>query len=62
MDECRVTNIALAGGTVFAASILFFTQVFFELQRSDARTMISTEFTIDRQGPSIRQWNYEGAP
>ena len=51
-------NLALASGTLAAAIILFVIQLPFELQRSTIRDRISTEFTIDRAAPQIRQWAY----
>ncbi len=51
-------NLALAGGTLVAAMVLFVIQLRFELQRSVSYDHISTELTVDRSRPSIRQWMY----
>ncbi len=53
-------NLAIATGTLMAADIAFLIQLAFELQSSKSLDHVSTEFTIDRSGPSIRQWNYTG--
>jgi hypothetical protein len=55
-------NIALAGGTILAATVLFMTQLFFELQGSNAKTIVSAEYTIDLAKPEIRQWDYDNTP
>jgi len=55
-------NLALATGTLGAASFGFLIQLFFELQGSKDLDRVSTEFTIDRSVPSIRQWDYSGTP
>ncbi len=60
--NARFTNLSLATGTLGAASTAFLIQLFFELRDSKDRDHVSTEFTIDRSVPSIRQWNYTGTP
>jgi hypothetical protein len=55
-------NLSLATGTLAAAAINFLIQLPFELQGSKDLDHVSTESTIDRSVPSIRQWNYTGTP
>ena len=58
VENAGSRNLALAVGALGAAMILFLIQLPFELQRSISRDRISTELTIDRAKPSIRQWIY----
>src|SRR5437870_374151 len=51
-------NLALATSTLGAALLLFATQLAFELRASSTTDFFTTEFTIDRKTPQIRQWNY----
>jgi hypothetical protein len=51
-------NIALGGGAILGAIVLFLTQLYFEMQGSETRTIIAAEYFIDRQTPAIRQWEY----
>ena len=51
-------NLALATGAVAAAMVLYLIQLPFELRRSVSYDHVSTELTIDRSKPSIRQWKY----
>jgi hypothetical protein len=61
-ENAASRNLALATGTLGAASTAFLIQLFFELRTSEEQDHASTEFTIDLSGPSIRQWNYTGTP
>lgn len=61
-ENAASRNLALAAGTLTAAAIGFLIQLPFELQGSKDLDHVSTEFTIDRSVPSIRQWNYTGTP
>ena len=61
-ENAALPNLALATGTLGAASTAFLIQLFFELRGSKDLDNVGTEFTIDRSVPSIRQWNYTGAP
>lgn len=51
-------NLALATGTLLAASVLYVIQLPFELRRTTERDRVTTEFTVDRAKPKIRQWLY----
>jgi hypothetical protein len=61
-DNSASRNLALATGALGGAAIGFLIQLSFELQSSQSRDHVSTEFTIDRSVLSIRQWNYTGTP
>jgi hypothetical protein len=61
-ENAASRNLALATGTLGAASTAFLIQLFFELRNSKELDHVSTEFTIDLSAPSIRQWNYTGTP
>ncbi len=61
-ENAASRNLALATGTLTAAAIAFLIQLPFELQSSKSQDHVSTEFTIDRAGPSIRKWSYTGTP
>lgn len=56
--NARSRNLALATGALLGAITFFGIQVYFELQRSGKYDFISTELTIDRAKPEIRQWIY----
>ncbi len=51
-------NLALAFSTLCAAVFLFLIQLRFELRDSRDTEYVSTEFTLDRLKPQIRQWKY----
>src|SRR6266702_36436 len=51
-------NLALATGVLGGVTLLFLTQVRFELQSATSSEFILTEFGIDRSKPEIRQWVY----
>ena len=51
-------NLALAFGTLVGAIVLVGIQFHFELQGSSSYEDLSTEVTIDRAKPEIRQWKY----
>ena len=61
-ENAASRNLSLATGTLAAVAINFLIQLPFELQGSKDLDHVSTESTIDRSGPSIRQWNYTGTP
>jgi hypothetical protein len=51
-------NIALGGGAILGAIVLFLTQLYFELQGSETKAIIGAEYKIDRLLPAIRPWEY----
>src|SRR5258706_11440848 len=55
-------NLSLATATLAAASVLFVTQVRFELQRANESDHITFEYTLDHSVPTIRQWAYTTSP
>ena len=61
-ENAASRNLSLATGTLAAVAINFLIQLPFELQGSKDLDHVSTESTIDRGVPSIRQWNYTGTP
>ncbi len=61
-ENAASRNLALATGTLAAVAINFLIQLPFELQGSKSLDHVSTESTIDRSAPFIRQWNYTGTP
>jgi hypothetical protein len=61
-ENAASRNLALATGALIAGAVPFLIQLQFELQGSKDLDHVSTEFTIDRTVPSIRQWNYTGTP
>src|SRR5438067_13223054 len=52
-------NLPLAFAAVTGVILGFFIQLKFELVSSTKTEMISTEFTVDRGAPLIRQWAYD---
>ena len=61
-ENAASRNLALATGALIAGALPFLIQLQFELQSSKSLDHISTEFTIDRSVPWIRQWNYTDTP
>jgi hypothetical protein len=55
-------NLGLATATLAAAMILFSVQLRFELRAKDSMDFITAEFTVNREKPEIRQWNYGSSP
>lgn len=51
-------NLVLAWSALAGAIVLFGIQLPFELRSTSVSEFISTEFTIDRAAPEIRQWDY----
>lgn len=51
-------NLALATGVLVGVTLLFLTQLRFELQSATTGEFILTELGIDRAKPEIRQWVY----
>ncbi len=51
-------NLALATGALSGITLLFLTQLYFELQSTTMSEFILTELGIDRAKPEIRQWVY----
>ena len=51
-------NMVLATGTLGAAILLFIIQLPFELRERRISDFATSEFTIDRAKPEIRQWSY----
>jgi hypothetical protein len=51
-------NLVLGVGALVGASLVFFIQAYFELQPLVTEDRVSTEYTIDRAAPAVRQWNY----
>jgi len=54
----RSRNLVLAAGTLLGAIFFFVTQLYFELHGSSSYDFITTQLTIDRAKPEIRQWAY----
>jgi hypothetical protein len=61
-ENAALRNLSLATATFVAVVLSFLIQLPFELQRSQEVDHVSTEFTVDRSAPWIRQWNYTGTP
>lgn len=57
-QNARSKNLALSTGALAAAMILFVTQLRFELRPTTAPEFITTELTVDRDKPQVRQWVY----
>jgi len=53
-------NLASAFAALVGGTLVFFTQIYFELQPTVAFESVTTELTIDRARPEIRQWSYHG--
>jgi len=51
-------NLAIATSTLLAAILLFGINARFELRENVSTDAFSTEYTVDRQEPKIRQWAY----
>lgn len=54
-------NLVLAVSTLFAAVLLFVMQLQFELRSKEELDVFTSELTVDRDTPMIRQWRYPDA-
>lgn len=54
-------NIALAVGTLSAAILLLFVQLYFEMQPSETKIAFASDYTIDHGKLGIRHWDYTHA-
>ena len=55
-------NLVIAVATFAGAAVFLGLNLFFDLRSTESTNFISTEFTVDRATPRIRQWNYGNAP